>query len=406
MAMADLPLHHIIVTGGTGYIGSRLVELALVRGCKVTLLGRRSGECAARHVAWTLGEPMPRDALDDRFSTETQALVHLAHDWAADAYYNVEGTKLLFDGARQAGLAARIFVSSQSAQKEALNRYGRLKWATEQALPADVSLRVGLVYGGPRVAMYGLLHRITALPLLPMVDPHRCVQPIHRDEVAEGIFAAIDRRLTGVFALAGPHPMSFGDVLRTLARVCRGRNLPIVPVPLRLALFGCAVTACMPIIPTINRERVLGLAGTEPMPAEDDLAILGITVMPMAQGLAQEASGRRALLGEARALLRHAGGIAPETVLLKRYARAFADGAIAYPRYLAGWREPFGTTSLLGNRMRVAARIAETSPRVEAAQAGHQGRGSQLRRLASLAWILVIEVLRVPTRLVATMRAT
>lgn len=402
--MTDATCRHLIVTGGTGYIGRRLVELALQRGCKVTLLGRTpvAGKAAIRQVAWSLGQALPAEALDADLAPAAQALVHLAHDWAGDAAHNVDGTALLFAGARQAGLGARVFISSQSAREDALNRYGRLKWAAEQHLPGDVSLRVGLVYGGPTIAMYGLLCRITALPLLPMVDPHRCVQPIHRDEVVQGIFAAIDRRLCGVFALAGPRPMAFGEVLRTFARALRGRTVRIVPVPLRLALFGCAVTARLPLVPTVDRERVLGLAGTEPMAATDDLARLGVAVMPLAQGLAREPGGRRALLGEARSLLCHAGGVAPEPALLKRYVRAFADGAIACPRFLVGWREPLGGRSVLAGRLRVAARIAETSPRVQTALA----QGSRTRRLAGLAGSLAVEILRLPSRLFYSIRAT
>ncbi len=391
--MNDSRCQHIIITGGSGYIGQRLVEMALAEGRSVTLLGRQRGPASTRHISWTLGQPLPPQALDPALAPGQQAMVHLAHDWQGDESVNIDGTKSLFDGAQAARLDKRIFISSQSARKSALNRYGRTKFALEQCLGGATSLRVGLVYGGPIMAMYSLLCRIAGLRLLPMVDPHRCVQPIHRDEVVQGIFGAIDRSLTGIFALAGPEPMPFGDVLRTFARVYGARRLCILPVPLRLVLWGCDLSARLPLIPTVDRERVLGLAGTQPMEAAGDLARLGICVKPLALGLALEPSGRRALIAEARAFMRHAINVEPEPRLLKRYARAFPEGAIARPRMLLGWREPLGNGSPLAIRMRAAARVAETGVAAEA-------RLSKKRPLASLAATMLLEGLKLPSRLI------
>ena len=67
-----MPADHIIVTGGTGYIGARLVATARAQGRTVTLLGRRPGPDGA---AWTLGDPLPAGV---RVAGNT-ALVHLAH---------------------------------------------------------------------------------------------------------------------------------------------------------------------------------------------------------------------------------------------------------------------------------------------------------------------------------------
>ena len=119
---------------------------------------------------------------------------------------NFDGTSALLQACRAAGLGRFVFVSSQSARPDAANVYGRVKWRIEQVLAGDreVSARVGLVYGGPPRAMFGLLSRLTArLPVLPMIDPWREVQPIHIDEVCEGLL-----RLDGEFAAATPKLMA------------------------------------------------------------------------------------------------------------------------------------------------------------------------------------------------------
>lgn len=392
--MSDAPGRHLIVTGGTGYIGKRVVELALSQGRQVTVLGHRPGPSGTRHVLWTLGEKLPTEALDLMMSREAHALIHLAHDWRDDGKNNITGTKLLFDSAREEALGSRVFISSQSAREAALNRYGRTKWAIEQQLPEDVSLRVGLVYGGPRLAMYGLLCRLATLPILPMIDPRRGVQPIHRDEVVQGIFAAIDKSMKGVFALAGPDVIPFGDVLRTMARGFEGRRQFIFPIPLHLALWACDLTARLPLVPTVDRERVLGLAGTEPIDTAADLASLGVVTKPFSQAIALEPAGRRALVREANALLRYAKGSAPATALVKRYVRACEDCAVSRPRLLLGWREPIDRESGLGFRLRIATRIAET------AVVATSNKNSRTSRLLGLGVTTLSETLKMPIRLI------
>ncbi|MDR6789741.1 NADH dehydrogenase [Sphingomonas sp. BE138] len=384
---------HLIITGGTGYIGAWLVKRALAEGRQVTLLGRRPGPAGTRHVPWSLGDAFPAAALDGPAGA---ALIHLAHDWHGDT--NVAATGRLFDTAQSAGVVSRVFISSQSAREHALNRYGRMKWQAERRVTDATSLRVGLVYGGPRVAMYGLLCRLAQLPMLPMIEPHRLVQPIHVDEVACGILAAADGRARGVLALAGPDRIRFDDVLRLLAQRYGGRRLPILPIPLRAALAVCDLSARLPLLPTVDRERVLGLAGTEPIDSTADLARLGVAIRPIAQRLAEEPAGRRALLAEARAFLADAG-IAATPALLQRYARAFPQGALTRPHILPGWRTPFAGP--IADRLRVAARIAEASAPGEAMLA----RGTRWSRLVVLALGGVVEMVRLPTRIVATLAA-
>lgn len=396
----DVRPRHLIITGGNGYIGQRLVERALAEGWSVTLLGRRPGPVGTRHIPWLLGEALPQTAFDPVVSGAAQALVHLAHDWQAGEDLNVGGTERLFASAQAAGIVTRVFISSQSARDGALNRYGRMKYAVEQRIPDATALRVGLVYGGPRSAMYGLLCRLTRLPVLPMVDPHRTVQPIHLDEVVRGILAAAEGRADGVLALTGPDPVPFGTVLKTLAQGFGGRGLPILPIPLRFALSACDLSAVLPLVPTVDRERVLGLAGTQPIESGADLARLGVQIRPMAERLAGEPAGRRALLAEGRAFLRYIG-IRPSSALLRRYVRALPEGAMRRSRLPLRLVEPLHGRSELGRRLRIASRIAEASLAGEVMLAG----GSRFGRLARLAATLTVDAAALPARMLATVLA-
>src|SRR6516164_6694558 len=107
----------LIITGGNGYIGLRLREVARSQGRQVILLGRTTASQST--VPWQLGEPFPLS----RQEAGGAALVHLAHDWSNRANLTGEpgglnkiGSQLLQETGRQAGVARFVFVSSQSGR--------------------------------------------------------------------------------------------------------------------------------------------------------------------------------------------------------------------------------------------------------------------------------------------------
>jgi nucleoside-diphosphate-sugar epimerase len=380
-------IRHIIITGGSGYIGTCVVKAALARAYRVTILSRSTSGLppGARHIPWTLGDKLPDASLNPDLPASAQAIIHLAHDWrnpgmtaADEGGLNRAGTRALLVSSRQLGIGRFLFVSSQSAREDAENIYGRVKYAIEQELdhPGEIAARVGLVYGGPPAALFALMCKLTGdLPLLPMIDPWREVQPVHVAEVADGLLRMVDHDATGWMGLAAPVGVSFRLFLQTLAREFHGKSLPIFPIPLRLALLGCAVTARIPFLPTVDRERVLGLAGVRALPCADHLAALGMEIMPLAVGLRGEPGSRRAILAEGRALLAYILRAPPGNMLLRRYAVSIAaahggalpmSGLFRRVPALLRLAEPLSARGQLAQRLRLAATLVETSPRGEA----------------------------------------
>jgi hypothetical protein len=143
-----------------------------------------------------------------------------------------------------------------------------------------------------------------------MIGLDRRVQPIHVDEACAALLRLAchpppDRR---VVVAAGPEPITFGAWLRTLRRAQTGKGLLLLPVPIGLALLACDLTRLAPFVPTVDRERVLGLAGAAPMESAADLAALGVAPADPADKLATCRAARKRLLSEAAAMLRYVGG--------------------------------------------------------------------------------------------------
>lgn len=375
----------LVVTGASGYIGTRLIERARRRGYEIVALGSRPAGTDIASFPWRLGETPPPAA----FAGAT-AMVHLAHDWASDrangagpGNANPAGAEVLARAAREAGVARLVFASTTSARPQALNAYGKIKFAIEErlrALPHSegrvICARIGLVYGGPERAMYGLMSKLAGLPVIPMIGLDREVQPIHLDEVCDGLLAlALDpsaERQTVV--LAGPVPVTFGNWLRTLRRVRHGRRLRLIPVPTAFALMACDASKATPFVPTVDRERVLGLAGAEPMASAADLAALGLTTRDPASALLASPAARRRLIAECRAMLRHVTGTrlhSPGAIIrLARvvqrdpaFGRALPALAVRWPALLR-FLEPMrpATHHSLSRRLHLAAMVAEALP--------------------------------------------
>lgn len=293
---------HLVITGATGYIGARLAAAATRRGHRLTLLGRSLDDGQAspsvRQFRWTFDEPPPAEAFTEGGELGTvDALIHLAHQWqsarpeAEDE--NLTAMTLLLQAARTAGVQRIVFGSSISARQNALNRYGRGKWAVEQLLeqPGEVSARIGLVYGGKEMGQWGVISKmVRQAPVLPVPGAGTLVQPIHIDDVCAGLLALAERPALekSVYGLAAADPISFGYFLQQVARHRYGRKLHIFSVPIWLALLGAGLTGLLPFIPTVDRERILGVAGIKTMETAKDLTELGVSSGELAKNLATD----------------------------------------------------------------------------------------------------------------------
>lgn len=410
-------MSHLIVTGGNGYIGEALVRAALERGWHVTSLERRPKSSEAirlRRLPWRLGEPLPPEARQG--VPPPDMIVHAAHMWdtgGGTADPNVVGTEALFHSSQAAGIGRFVFVSSVSARQDALNAYGRLKWRLEQLVSAHdgISARVGLVYGGPRRAQYGVLVRLAGMRALPMIDPLRDVQPIHLSEVCQGLLslAAAPTLSRSVYVLAPPSAMTFADFLRTLARVVHQRSLLIVPIPAAIALFMADVSRRIPLLPKVNRERILGLRGMRFVPSREHLSEIGLVVNEMTANLQREPLiGLRHLVREGAALLAYVLGSRPPAPLLRRYvrgARASREGEVlALPSLARRWPcvlrclEPLPRrATILSRRLGLATRVAEAS--AAGSDRFFAYGGTRLGSLAAAGGQLVWELLALPFRL-------
>ena len=144
----------IAVTGGTGFVGSSLVDLALERGLHVRALTRRDQPPRAG-VTWVPGALDRPDSLA-ALATGADAVVHVAGvisapDRAGFEAGNVLGTRAMLEAARAAGVRRFVHISSLAAREPDLSDYGWSKARSEALVKASgldwTIIRPPAVYG-------------------------------------------------------------------------------------------------------------------------------------------------------------------------------------------------------------------------------------------------------------------
>jgi nucleoside-diphosphate-sugar epimerase len=165
----------LAITGGTGFVGSRLIALALEAGHRVRALTRRE-QAERQGITWVRGDLDATDALAE-LATGAEAVVHVAGvvnapDRAGFAHGNIEGTRNMLTAAEGAGVKRFVHVSSLAAREPGMSAYGWSKAEGDrlvEASPLDWSIvRPPAIYGPGDMEMLELFKLAKrGLALLP-----------------------------------------------------------------------------------------------------------------------------------------------------------------------------------------------------------------------------------------------
>lgn len=165
----------IAVTGGTGFVGSRLLDLALERGLQVRALTRRD-QPARDGVTWVPGALDRPESLRE-LATGADAVIHIAGVISAPTRAgfeagNAAGTLAMVEAARAAGVRRFVHISSIAAREPDLSDYGWSKCRSELLVKASgldwTIIRPPAVYGpGDRETLELFKMAVKGVVLLP-----------------------------------------------------------------------------------------------------------------------------------------------------------------------------------------------------------------------------------------------
>lgn len=241
--MVDFP-KVLAITGGTGFVGSRVIDQALTEGWQVRALTRHPQPERAR-VTWIAGDlDTPGD-----LCAGAAAVIHLAGavnapDRAAFARANIAGTDAIVAAAHAAGAERFVHVSSLAAREPDLSDYGWSK-AESERIVADSGLawtvvRPPAVYGPGDLDQRDLF-RMAGLGLAIMPPPGR-LSAIHVDDLARLLLAlAAVPGNAATYEPAGPDgPLTHHAYFAAIGAAVGRRTLPL---PLTAGLLWLAARA-------------------------------------------------------------------------------------------------------------------------------------------------------------------
>lgn len=190
----------LAVTGGTGFVGSHVLEQALDQGLRPQALIRRmggaqfaSGKPQPLWIEGTLGDPAALRLLCEGAG----AMLHIAGavnvpTREAFAAANIAGTQAVVDAAKAAGITRFVHVSSLAAREPGLSHYGWSKAGAEDVVMASgldwTIIRPPAIYG-PRDSDMFEMFRAARLGVLP-VPPAGASSVIHVGDLARLLLAA------------------------------------------------------------------------------------------------------------------------------------------------------------------------------------------------------------------------
>jgi len=271
---------HVIVTGGTGFIGSHLSARLLGEGCRLSIVTRRPDSAGARWLASRGARVVAADL------TDAEGVLRVADAEPCEAVFhlganvnltgdemratNVAGTANVLQLAEASGARYLVFASSIEAQGLARpdelpldetraclppTPYGESKcdgeaqvaaFAERTGVPALVA-RIGNTYGPGSLGfvhffLRTLLTEDAAGPALPLLGA-RLLQPIYVTDLVEALVRALRVRLAGVYNFTGDAPTSIGDWVLALAELLGVEELAHLRLAQREAPLPAGATA-------------------------------------------------------------------------------------------------------------------------------------------------------------------
>jgi nucleoside-diphosphate-sugar epimerase len=188
----------LAITGGTGFVGSHVIETALAAGNVVQALTRREQPPRER-VEWIAGGLDDRSALE-RLVRDADAVIHVAGvinapDEAGFERGNVAGTLAMLAAATAGGVRRFVHVSSLAAREPQLSQYGASKARSEELVESSgldwAIVRPPAVYGpGDKETLELFKMARRGLVLLP---PNGRVSLIHVGDLARLLLALTAR---------------------------------------------------------------------------------------------------------------------------------------------------------------------------------------------------------------------
>lgn len=283
----------VVVLGGTGFVGSRLVPRLHADGHRIDVLSRNRDDRRDLGV-------LPRVRVDncdvhDRAELTRQLagadavvnLVGILNEAGSDGRgfhkAHVELTATLIEACKAAGVERLLQMSALRAG-EGASHYLRTRGAAEARVRASqlawTIFRPSVIFGRGDGLFYRFASLLRMAPVLPLARADARFAPVYVGDVAEAFARALvhPHSIGHTYELVGPRIVSLREIVRWTGELT-GRRRPVIGLPDALGALQARIGEWLPGKP-ISRDnfRSLKLDSTS---EKDGLGQLGIVATPM-----------------------------------------------------------------------------------------------------------------------------
>jgi NADH dehydrogenase len=238
-------------------VGNEVVKELLARGHEVRALVRPGSErkIKAEAVELAFGDVLDKGAVAQA-AQGCDALIHLVgiirefpRRGITFEALHVQATMNAVDAARAAGARRYLQMSALGARHEPGDPYHTTNFRADEYVRASgltyTIFRPSVIYGPHDQSINLLARQLRACPILPVMGGGLYqMQPVPVTTVAQAFALALELPKTEnrVYEVGGPAPLTFNEIIDTLAAVLRRKvykvHLPVWPVRLAAWLFG------------------------------------------------------------------------------------------------------------------------------------------------------------------------
>ncbi|KCZ72252.1 putative nucleoside-diphosphate sugar epimerase [Candidatus Methanoperedens nitroreducens] len=260
----------ILVTGGTGFVGSHLVRRLVQEKIQTRCLVRKTSslERLPRGIEVVYGDVNDKESLK-KATEDVEAVIHLVgiileHKGATFEIIHTQGTKNLVEASREAGVKRFIYVSALGSRENAQSRYHITKWQAEQDVIKSgmeyVILRPSIMIGERGTFITMLSNVIKKAPVVPIIGGDSKVQPIYVENTVDCLIKSLTERKTTnrIFEIAGPEQITYRQLFLTLMEAL-GVKKPTIDIPIWLMWLPAYILENVLDKPPITTQQLIML---------------------------------------------------------------------------------------------------------------------------------------------------
>jgi uncharacterized protein YbjT (DUF2867 family) len=290
----------ILVTGGTGFVGSHLIKRLRKDDIAVRAVVRNPTKAGDLR---DLGADVVPGDISDRASLEKAAsgcdrIVHLvgiiqeAHG-ATFQNVHVRGTENILHAAIKAGVRHFFHQSALGTRPGAKSVYHKTKWEAEElvrarAIPFTI-LRPSLMYGAGDQFTIRLSKMIKLAPVLPVIGSGKSkIQPIYIDDAVSCIVNAVTSEafMNEIYEIGGPEQLTYEEVTEAIAEML-GVRRQIVHLPLLFMKAAARMFETVLPNPPVTMDQLIMLQEDNVCSLRDIRDAFGIEPIKFREGLSR-----------------------------------------------------------------------------------------------------------------------